>query len=376
MEKIGSFQFASLMVLFQIGSYVIFGFASSAKQDAWLVALVSTGSGLVLALLYTKLYRLHPGLDMVGVFRRSVGALLGNALGLCYVGAFVYVSGRVLRDFGTLINTFALPTTPLVVIMLLLLVVSFVGLQAGGEVISRFALFAWFVFGLFVVAQSLLLLGSDVLDFRFLLPVGHERQEILKSLVPLGITVPFGENIAFLMMYHQLQDQRDLNAVVFGSVGFAGLLLTWLNVLGVTTLGPTLYARTVYPLLTTLQQVTISDLVENLDVLVVLYIGIAAFIKITVFLYAASLGTASVFRLHDYRVVLIPLTVLVLMLATYMSQSVSEHVFIGLQWVPWVLWVPLFILIPSLVYIVGRLRGGGRPDAEETQATTTERERA
>ncbi|PWK10243.1 GerAB/ArcD/ProY family transporter [Tumebacillus permanentifrigoris] len=359
MEKLGSIQFVALLILFQVGSYVIFGFASSAKQDAWLVALLSMVSGLFLTLIYYAIYALYPGLNYVEILRRTFGSGLGGLLGACYLIAFTYVAGRVLRDFGELVTTFILPRTPILVVLFCLVFVCYYGLNAGIEVVGRVAEFMLFLFLFFLLTQTIFLTGSGLANFEFLLPIAHDKKAIVQSLIPLGITVPFGETIAFLMFYNQVRRQDMVKFLLMFSVVGAGLVLMSLNLLAVAILGPELYARNIYPMITAVQQVSVADFVESLDALIVIYIGIAAFFKITVFMYSAAVGASSLFRLQEYRTVLIPLSVAVLLLSTFMSKSLPEHVFIGLNWVPWVLWVPLFIILPILVLGIGMFRTRG-----------------
>jgi spore germination protein KB len=369
MERIGSIQFVALLFLFQIGSYVIFGFASSAKQDAWIVALLSTVFGLFLTLIYHGIYIRYPGSDYVEILCRTFGKWVGGLLSWCYLVAFTYAAGRVLRDFGELVTTFILPTTPMFVVLFCLLFISFYGLRAGIEVVARMAEFMFFLFFVFVLTQTLFLTGSGIAHYEYLLPIAYHPKAILENMFPLGITVPFGETIAFLMFYKQVKRQDLLRFLLFFSVIGAGLMLALINVLALSILSPELYARSIYPMITAIQQVSVADFVENLDAVIIVYIGIAAFFKITVFMYSVAAGSASLFRLQEYRTVLTPLSVIVLLLSVFMSKSLPEHIFIGLHWVPWVLWVPLFILVPLLVLGIAmfRTRGGrGHVEAQDS----------
>ncbi len=367
MEKISSRQFFGLLILFQIGSYVIFGFATSAKQDAWLVALLGTVFGVLLVTMYLTIYRLYPGQDMVSTLRQVLGKWLGNLLGLSYIMAFIYVAGRVLRDFAELVNSFILPMTPLVLILGCIVFLSYLGLRAGIEVVGRLAEIMLVVFMSVLFLQFLMISTSGVFHFEYLLPVAHQKKEIIKAVIPLGITVPFGETIAFLMFYYQVRTNR-LSRLVIVSVICSGVVLAIMNIVAISVLGPHLLPRMVYPLLTAFQQVEIGEFLENIDALAVVYIGIAAFFKITVFVHAAVMGIASVFHLRDYRTPLAPMTILVLLLSYFMARNIAEHAFVGLQWVPWVLWIPLFILVPMLTLVVGWIRKGGTQDAEAQTA--------
>ncbi|MBL0386607.1 endospore germination permease [Tumebacillus sp. ITR2] len=370
MERISSIQFVALLILFQIGSYVIFGFAASAKQDAWIVALLSTGSGLFLTLLYHSLYAKFPGREYVEILQATLGVWLGRLMASLYLLAFLYVAGRVLRDFGELVTSFILPRTPMLVVLVCMLLLVYYGLRSGLEVVGRMAELMFFLFCLFLLVQSVLMMGSKMSNFEFLLPIAHDKKKLLENWIPLGLTVPFGETIAFVMFYKQVKRQELLRFLLFFSVLGAGLVLTLLNLVAVSVLGPELFARNIYPMITAVQQVSLADFIENLDSMIVVYIGIAAFFKVSVFLYAAAVGTASLFRLQEYRSVAAPLSLVVLLLSFFMSDNLPEHVFVGLRWVPWLLWVPLFILVPLLVWLLAKFRR--REEGEHVQTKNAE----
>lgn len=59
MEKISSYQLFILVFLYEIGSTIIFGFASSAGRDAWISVLISTFIGVIINIVYYIIFKLN-----------------------------------------------------------------------------------------------------------------------------------------------------------------------------------------------------------------------------------------------------------------------------------------------------------------------------
>ncbi|UFJ39145.1 spore germination protein [Brevibacillus humidisoli] len=73
MRLLSVYQTWSLILLFQIGSNVVFGFAAVAKQDAWIAAGLSGVLGMLLLYLYSKLYEWHPTANWGGLVTHVFG---------------------------------------------------------------------------------------------------------------------------------------------------------------------------------------------------------------------------------------------------------------------------------------------------------------
>jgi len=80
MGRISSYQLFILTLLFQIGTTIIFGFASDAGRDAWISVIISSAVGTMFVIMYTLIARLNPGLTLVEWFPAQLGKWLGTPL--------------------------------------------------------------------------------------------------------------------------------------------------------------------------------------------------------------------------------------------------------------------------------------------------------
>ncbi|MBP2076452.1 hypothetical protein J2Z64_000664 [Oceanobacillus polygoni] len=84
MERISVYQLFTITVFFQLGTSVIFGFATAAGRDAWLAILISTAFGILLILMYVALMKLNPGLAFVEWFPTQLGKWIGMPIAWLY----------------------------------------------------------------------------------------------------------------------------------------------------------------------------------------------------------------------------------------------------------------------------------------------------
>jgi spore germination protein KB len=103
--KIQSSQMFVLIVLFEMGSTLLFGVGSSVKQDAWIAILLGLVCGLLIFLIYYRLYMYYPDIPFTSYIQKIIGKWLGRFIGFLYIIYYLYQSSRILRDFGELLAT-------------------------------------------------------------------------------------------------------------------------------------------------------------------------------------------------------------------------------------------------------------------------------
>jgi len=90
------------------------------------------------------------------------------------------------------------------------------------------------------------------------------------------------------------------------ATGLSGINLTITMLINISVLGVDLTARSQFPLLSTVQSIQVADFLERLDVFFMLALVIGGFIKISVLLYAAVIGTANLFKIKSPSRTFIP----------------------------------------------------------------------
>jgi len=355
--KIKAYQLFVLVVLFEMGSAILVGLGAQAKQDAWLAILLGLAGGLGLFLIYYQLYKYYQDIPLTSYVQKITGKWIGRMIGVSYVIYFLYCSSRVLRDFGELLTSTIYTTTPLIVINCLMIITVIYGIHKGFEVIARVGELFFILIYMMAFVGFGLIMFSGLIHLENLRPVLENGiKPVFKTFATETITFPFGEMIVFTMVLPYLNDHKKAKWVCLGGMVLSGINITITAVINVAALGADLFTRANFPLLSTISKIQLANFIERLDVLFMLYLVIGGFFKITIFFYAAVVGTADIFGFKNQSKLSFPMGALVLFSSITIASNYSEHIKEGLQVVPVYLHWPFQILIPSFLLIIAFFR--------------------
>ncbi|UJF33527.1 GerAB/ArcD/ProY family transporter [Paenibacillus hexagrammi] len=302
---ISAYQLFSLIVLYQFGTTVIFGFASDAGRDAWVAAALSSllGAGLICG--YALLTKLNGHSSLVSWFTRNFGIWAGTPIAWLYPLLFLYDGARVICDLKFLLPLTLLPATPPWFFLLAFMLVVIYLLDAGAQVLFRMAGILLPVLLVFILLEALLLWVSGSLHLSYVRPVlGQGFGKVLSSVWPLGITQTYGETIEIAVLWHLMKKESRLGLISIGATLFAAMFIVLFDILAVTALGERLFQEMIFPAFTILKLSRIADFLENLDALGALYFMCTAFIKLSVHLLTAVLCIRELLQTKSYTPVI------------------------------------------------------------------------
>ncbi|KYD18183.1 hypothetical protein B4168_0149 [Anoxybacillus flavithermus] len=355
--KINARQLFVLIVLFEHGSAIVIPLGIGAKQDVWLAILLGLTFGLLLFLIYYCLYRYYPDAPLTTYAQHIAGPWIGNVLAFIYVVYFLYVAARVLRDFGELLLTFAYPETPLFFLNSIMMLTVMYGVYKGIEVIVRTGeLFLTFLY-LLAVSGFILVISAGLVDIHRLQPVLEEGWErVWKVVFTETLYVPFGEMIVFTMLFPYMNNPGKMKQAAITGMVLSGINLAIIMAVNIAVLGTDAVVRSTFPLLDTIQRIRVANFLERLDVFFMIALIIGGFFKISIFFYAAVVGTADVFRMQNHQRLIYPLGLMVLLLSIAIASNYPEHIKEGLKIVTIYMHVPLQIVIPLCLLLVAAIR--------------------
>ncbi|MED3652224.1 GerAB/ArcD/ProY family transporter [Heyndrickxia sporothermodurans] len=355
--KITPIQLFVLYVLFEHGSALVISLGTDAKQDAWLSILIGMLGGLFLYYIYYRLYQFYPGKPLTSYAQEIIGSFFGKLVAFLYILYFLYLSSRVLRDFGELLLTFAYPNSPLFIINTIMILAIMYAVHKGIEVLARTGelLFAFLYF--FAITGFLLVIISGLIDLNQLKPILEEGiVRILDVAFKQTVYVPFGEMIAFTMILPYLNTPSKAKIVGFSAIILSGINLALTMAVNIAVNGINLVSRSPFPLLTTIQRIEVASFLERLDVFFMLAVIIGGFFKISVFFYVGLIGTADLFKLKNHKKLVFPIGLIILILSMSIASSFAEHMKEGLVIVPIYLHIPFQVIIPIMLLMVAFLK--------------------
>lgn len=353
MERISSYQLFSMTILFQIGTTIIFGFSAAAGRDAWIAVLLATVIGMLIIFIYLILMKMQPGLTLVEWFPAQFGKWIGTPLAWMYPLLFLYDAGRAAGDIKDLIPVTILPLTPQIVIICAFLAVAVYALYSGIESIGRISgIWMPIIILLYLVVVGLIS-ASGIIDFKNIQPILNKGwPNIMKAVWPLGITQTFGETIEFAMIWPLVKEQNKIAKITLFSTLASGLLICSVDLIAILVLSEKYFSNSIYPIYTLIQQIEVSNFIENLDSIGVISFLTTAFFKITLHIFCAVYGMQKLLKTKSSRKFIIPAVAIVGYLGITMAKSVVEHSKVGLEILPYNLWIPLFYVLPILLLIV------------------------
>jgi spore germination protein KB len=353
--KISPFQLFCLVFLFELGTAVVIGIGLEAKQDAWIAVLIGLTVGVILLFVYGNLYQRHPNVLLTTYTKQILGKKIGSIVSFLYIVYFIYIGARVLRDIATLLQITWLQKTPILVISILLILVTAYTIVQGVEVLARTGEVHLFFYVLSGLVTAILILFSDIIDLQKLLPVAENWRLILKTAFPLVSSFPFGEMITFAMLLPYLNNGKRGFRYGLIAMILAGFVISITIATDIAALGGVMVSRAPFPLLTTMGKVSINFFIQRLDILACIILLIGGFFKITIFSYAAVIGSADLFKIPHKKITL-PLATIILLFSIMIADNSSEHFKEGLEIVPYYIHIPMQMGIPIILLCISLFR--------------------
>lgn len=357
MERISIYQLFTLTIFFQLGTTVIFGFASPAGRDAWLAILISTFLGILVILIHITLMKMNPGLTLVEWFPAQFGRWLGMPIAWLYPLQFMYSIGRIFSDLKGLIPSTLLPGTPswFVVVTLLMLIVYCV--FSGIEVLARFAEYLFPILFFLLMMEVILLISSGIVDLKNVQPIlGKGWGKIWETVWPTGITQTFTQTLTLAVIWPLVNKSEKIRKTTLAATIISGATLALFSVLEISVLGEDITERSIYPMYVLIKQITIADFLENLDAIVAINMVVTAYIKATLYFFATVRSIQLLLNMRDIRSLIFPVAFITYFLGMTMSKNINEHFYVGSKIFPLYIWVPLTILLPVSLLIVTLIR--------------------
>jgi spore germination protein KB len=351
--KISAYQLFVLIVLFELGSAMLVPLASEAKQDAWLAILIGMAGGFCLFLVYYGLYSYYPDIPPTEYVQKIMGSVLGKIVAFFYVLYFLYLSARVLRDFGEMLLTAFYPATPVFVINTVMMLLVVYTVRKGIEVLARTGELLFVFIVLLGISGFLLLSSSGIMQISNLEPVlEYGITPVIKTALTQNLYFPFGEVVVFAMILPYLNRPEKAKRTGLLALGFSGIILALLTLVNISVLGVDLVSRSPFPFLATIQTIEVADFLERLDVTFMIATVLGGFFKISVFFYVAVAGTANLFNIKESARLAYPMGVVLLLLSIMIASNFLEHVQEGLQGVPLRVHLPFQVIIPVFLLII------------------------
>ena len=286
--------------------------AKEAGQDAWIAVLIAGVFGLLFGIMVVSLGLRYPGKNMVEYGIDLLGPWLGRVVTIIFALFFLYTNAYIVRSFGSLLVTETMPETPLVVFNILIVLIAAYGAYLGLEVFSRVN---EIIFPLSIlVGAAIVAMGLPEMNFEHFKPFFvHPLPHMLRA--SLVLFAFYAEGAFLLLIIPSLRQPCEARQIV-GPVVFILSVAMLLDVGALIALfGHQETIRMVFPTYESAKTVRLGGFLERIESLLVgVWVGTVG-LKVTAFYYVSVLTFAQTFNLKDYRPLVLPYALIVVVLS-------------------------------------------------------------
>lgn len=365
-EKISEAQGMKLLTLFLFGSTLIIGTGAMEGRDTWISILLGMVLIVPVYLIYCRILFLFPGKDLVEILEMNFGRIIGKLISLTFIWFAFYLGAMVMRDFGEFVITEALPETPMIISLIAFGLICIWGAKAGIETLAKCGEYFYvFVFALLIIYS---LLAIPVMDGSNIFPIlGQGVSSVLDGAFEAS-TYPFGEAVVFLLIFSALPSKSSCYKNYFWALLIAGVTISYIALRNITILGPSTLKAVYFPAYIAIGRINIGNFLQRTEVGVSIVFMLSGFIKIGICLLGTAKGLGRVFNFDDYRILVMPIGLMMVTLSYTIFKDVMEMY----DWT-FHIWpyysIPFQFIIPLLIWIFIEMKKKMKNGSKEQEET-------
>ncbi|WP_394239536.1 endospore germination permease [Niallia oryzisoli] len=325
-EKISVHQFRVLVTFFTIGTSILVYpsiLARYAKQDAWLVVIISIGIGLAVIWMFSKMTQFFPNMNLAQINEKVFGKWLGKFFTFFYVLVAFIASAELLYNSGTFFRLNLMLETPVEVLHIMTALLLVMAVRIGLETFSRAAELFWVIF---ILLFLMLLFVIPEIKFQNIQPVLENGVKPLLFPTLILVSVSTFNAIYLLMIFPaSVSNPQGAQRAFYIGLIIGGMITFITTILAILVLGADLTARTRFPSYLLAQKINVGEFVKRIEVIVATMWFIAVYFKLILYFYACCLGLGQMLNLKSYRPVVLPMGMILTVFASMMFPNVVQQ---------------------------------------------------
>lgn len=358
--KIDSRQAIFLMVTMVLPTAFLFVASVTAHlagQDGWISILLATFAALLIAWLVVSLGLRFPEKTLFQFVEVILGRWPGKVVAFLYIWWYIHMNAEVLRQYGSLLVAAFMPETPISVFMLLIMAIAAYAVRSGLEVFSRVN---QIILPLILVSITfLVILVTPEMNLKRLLPVfEYGAVPVIKGAVMPAAWM--GEIVTMTVLIPYLNKAKEAYRIAVTATLITGFFMLFTQLADLAIFGP-ITAAWLFPGLNGIRMIHLANFLERLEAFLMVIWVAGVLVKISVFYWAAALGSAQWLELKEYKPLVLPVGILIYSFSILIHDSILDlFAFLGAFWGPYAL--TIFIVgIPLILLVVAVIRGQGGP---------------
>ncbi|MFB5760027.1 GerAB/ArcD/ProY family transporter [Paenibacillus medicaginis] len=330
---------------------------SEARQDAWMSFLVAGLFGMVAAYIAAQASLLYPKQTLIEFSMTILGKWPGKLVGLIFLLQWYWVTSAILRNVYNFISLSMLPRTPSYVILLGMIGVIVYALRKGGIVAIGRCSELWGPILLVILGLTFVLTMHN-LDIHSLAPVYADSGLLAIAEGALTPASLLGEVVLIMMLFPFIdQPGPATRRNVLNGVLVSAVILLLGSMWVVMTFEPAVASAIYFPFFDMVKLVYLMEFIQHVDFLVVAVWLFSVFIKLSIYVFIASYGTAQwIGKQKNWRgIVWFVAAAVFTICMNLINLNPSPEMLLRKVWVQYVMPVNM-VALPLLLWIVGSIR--------------------
>ena len=341
-----------MMAIYLCGSCVVLGGTTAAGRDAWICLLIAQAIAVPVLLAEARLPRLYPGKNLFEILEAAFGRVAGKIATALMVWYAIHICAMVLRTYSEYAKIVAMPETPELPLLILLLLVGAYLAKRGIRVLGKWSVGVFFLAALVLVLVGVMLLNQ--MDFNNLFPILDNSTGTILSSSYQQFALPFGESVLLLSVADKLPKKLSPAKFLLSGSVLAMLMLLWMMLRNLLALGAPMLKLETFPSYAAARIIDVSDFLARIEGMISTNFLLLGITRVSVCLLAASRGLSSLFRIEDDKAMVMPAALTALALAAVLAGSFMEQ--LRFETVYPFYAIPFQILIPLLALLCGEIR--------------------
>ena len=321
-EVVSNRQGITMMALFIMGSTMLLGIGSEAKQDAWLAIIIAFIFIIPVMTIYARILALYPGKSLYEILNAVFGSIFGRIIALFFIWYALHLGTLILRNFQVFIKVVAFPETPEFVSVMLMGILCIWAVKEGIEVLGRFSQLVIIVLAFIIIA--VVILGMKDAKFDNLRPFLYNGIKPVISSAFNTFSYPFAETVLFMAAFSFMKNKNDSYRVYYFALAIGVFFTLLVTVRNILVLGANLTDQVYFPSYTAVSLITIGEFLQRIEVTVSVVLLFAGFVKVSVCLLAAAKGVDYLFKIGNYRQIVAPVGLLMMVVSCFIFQNIMD----------------------------------------------------
>ena len=322
-EVVSDKQGIALIVLFIVGSSSIFAQGLEAKKDLWLAFILGIIIVLPMAFIYARIHYIFPGKDLFDILEICFGKFFGKIMIVFYIWFVYFFAGDIFVNYGQFINVVSFDETPQIILIICLGILCCCAIKEGFENLGRFSEFFSYIVIFSLLIIVLLLIPK--MNKNNLLPVFSEGiKPVLEGAFSV-FTFPLVQIVVFTMVFSKFKTKKSSYKIYIMGLLIGATYLAVLSITNILVLGIDTATNEIYPSHATISKIDVGNIIQRIEVIATAIFILGGFVKISLLLLCACKGVSKIFGFKDYRLFIIPISLLTINLSYFQYESTMYY---------------------------------------------------